>query len=432
MKVIILIFVLSLISACSRVPLQKTHSQKSSSVQKSSIPSLPSSATGRAIRFYLDRVERDPEDFLSLNAVSGLYLKLVRETADHAYLSFAEDAAKRSLIALPAEGNPGGLASLAQSQAASHQFAAAKDTAKQLVKIAPHKRYSYEILGDAYLELGDYGQAAETYQQVLKMKDSTSIQTRLARLSWLQGKPLEAKLGFKRALAFAKSENSSDTVTSWCHWQLGDTSFFAGEYNEAKIHYKNSLKIIPDHIQTLASLGRLSAAQGNLVGAINYYERAVNIDPMPVFVMALGDLYQLSGRIDDANKMYSSVVDADRNQVDSRLDNRQLIMSYADHNIKLKEAYAGAVTEFTSRKDIYGADAVAWTAFKLGLFEEAKTAMAKAMRLGTKDARLFYHAGMIAKATGDNKISQEYLKMALKLSPMFDPLQAKIAKSQID
>jgi hypothetical protein len=55
-----------------------------------------------------------------------------------------------------------------------------------------------------------------------------------------------------------------------------------------------------------------------------------------------------------------------------------------------------AVREYESRRDIYGADAVAWTAFKAGKVDEAQTMMRLALRLGTEDARLFYHAAMIA------------------------------------
>jgi len=54
--------------------------------------------------------------------------------------------------------------------------------------------------------------------------------------------------------------------------------------------------------------------------------------------------------------------------------------------------------------------------------------MKEALRLGTRDARLFYHAGMIAQAAGDRSGAREYLKQALALNPQFDPMQATIAK----
>jgi Tfp pilus assembly protein PilF len=53
-------------------------------------------------------------------------------------------------------------------------------------------------------------------------------------------------------------------------------------------------------------------------------------------------------------------------------------------------------------------------------------------RLGTREARLFYHAGMIARAAGDQKDARDYLQQALALSPQFDPLQASIARKALE
>jgi Tfp pilus assembly protein PilF len=103
--------------------------------------------------------------------------------------------------------------------------------------------------------------------------------------------------------------------------------------------------------------------------------------------------------------------------------------------MKPREAYQNAVREYEVRRDIYGADAVAWTALKAGELAKANRAIKQALRLGTQDARLFYHAGMIARASGEKQTAGEYLRRALALSPQFDPLQTRIAKqalSEID
>ena len=71
---------------------------------------------------------------------------------------------------------------------------------------------------------------------------------------------------------------------------------------------------------------------------------------------------------------------------------------------------------------------MAWTALKAGKIAEAQRAIKEALRLGTKDARLFYHAGMIARAAGDQSGAAEYLKRVLALNPQFDPMQAAIAR----
>ncbi|MGI8788778.1 MAG: tetratricopeptide repeat protein [Pyrinomonadaceae bacterium] len=57
--------------------------------------------------------------------------------------------------------------------------------------------------------------------------------------------------------------------------------------------------------------------------------------------------------------------------------------------------------------------------------------MQEALRLKTKDARFFYHAGMIEKETGDKKGAKEFLQKALQLNPAFDVLQTDKAKTAL-
>lgn len=392
------------------------------------------SATAKAIRLLEQRVSDDPENFAVQNMLAGYYLKQVKEAGDHAYLAPAAAAAKASLAAVPAERNPGGLAALALTEAASHDFAAARDHAKGLVELAPGKRYPYEILGDALLELGEYEEAAAAYERVEQLGGaSTSLMTRLGRLALLKGSTGDAKSYFEQSLALALDDPAgTEEVIAWCRWQLGDTAFSTGEYPTAERHYREALAAVPDFLPALTALGRVRAAQGDLTAAIAAYERAIEIDPMPVFVSALGDLYALAGRQDEAAMQYASILEDGRNALDARLDNRQLVMFYADHDLKRDEAYQLAAEEYRARRDIYGADALAWAALKAGKIAEARNAIAEALRLGTQDAKLLYHAGMIARAADDRTAGQAYLKQALALNPQFDPLQAKIAQQALN
>jgi tetratricopeptide (TPR) repeat protein len=175
------------------------------------------------------------------------------------------------------------------------------------------------------------------------------------------------------------------------------------------------------------------AALGDLPDAIQQYERAVRILPDLQFVAALGDLYKLAGREKEAATQYALVEQIGHLSATSgALYNRQLALFYADHDMKAEAAYADAVKEYEARQDIYGADAVAWTALKAGKTREAQAAIKEALKLGTRDAKLFYHAGMIARAAGQKDAARDYLKRALTLNPQFDALQAVIARNALE
>jgi len=111
--------------------------------------------------------------------------------------------------------------------------------------------------------------------------------------------------------------------------------------------------------------------------------------------------------------------------------NHQLVMFDADHDRHVLSAYRSAKQEYATRHDILGADALAWTAFKAGRYAEARIAMRAALRLGTNDPRLFYHAGLTARASGQTTAARDFLERALKLSPNFDPYQTAAARSAL-
>ena len=52
--------------------------------------------------------------------------------------------------------------------------------------------------------------------------------------------------------------------------------------------------------------------------------------------------------------------------------------------------------------------------------------------LGTRDAMLFYHAGMIARALGDTALARARLDTALAINPYWDPTQPGEARALLD
>ena len=435
-KIAIIVLVLATLTTTSCGGWWATSSATPAPAVPAAAP-LPSDAdvTEGSIRFLENRVKRDPDDFIAYNKLNAYYLQRVRETGDVKYLDLAMRAARGSLAAIPAEQNSGGLAALAQTEYASHDFTAARDHGKQLTELEPRKSYSYQILGDALFELGDYDNASAAFQQMQRLSGSSvTTETRLGRFALLRGQVDEAQRRFTIALSQAISlvPPSRETV-AWCRWQLGEIAFSIGNYETAERHYRDALTTFPDYFRALASLGRVRAARGDLGGGIEQYERAIQRFPDPAFVAALGDLYKLADREKDAATQYALVEQIARlGALNGALYNRQLALFYADHDMKAEEAYASAAKEYTVRRDIYGADALAWTALKAGKVAEAQAAIKEALRFGTRDARLLYHAGMIARAAGDTSAARDYLKRALALNPQFDPLQASIAKKALE
>jgi tetratricopeptide (TPR) repeat protein len=395
-------------------------------------------AENSTIRFLEDRVKSDPDDFVAHNKLGSAYLQRLRETGDISYLELATRSAKASLSVIPAEKNKAGLAVLAQAKYSSHDFAGARDDALRLVELEPGKGYPYQILGDALQELGEYEKAAEAYRKMeeyggVQAITNVGMEQRLARRAFLEGDNARSLKHYSNALNLAlKPPGAPPETVAWCYWQVGEAAFKVGDYRAAEKNYRASLDTFPNYPQAAASLGRVRAAEGDIAGAIEHFEAVVRRLPDPVFVAELGDLYLIAGRKADAVAQYALVEQIARlSALSGQLYNRQLAAFYADHGIKLEEAAAMAAKEYERRKDIYGADAVAWTAFRAGKVPEAKAAMTDALRLGTRDAKILYHAGMIESALGNREGSRKMLEAALRLNPAFDLIQAQYARNEL-
>jgi tetratricopeptide (TPR) repeat protein len=419
--------------ACNRTPTANSAAAGPNASQAPTEipPARGNQSSMMAVRFLEDRVKDDPDDIVALNKLSGYYLQLHRETEDVKYLGLALRLGQSSLRVLPADQNLGGLRALAHAEYETHDFRSARDHAKELTEYEPRRGLGFQLLGDASLELGDYDAAAAAYKQMERLDPGTvPTESRLAHLALLRGDDGTAQRRYANALAQAKSSPfpSAETI-AWCHWQLGEVSLAIGDYETAEGHYRDALGAFPDYPHAITSLARLRGAQGDLVGAIGTFEGLVRKYSDPIDEAALGDLYKLGGRDRDAQKQYSAVERlSQQSPLHSRLYNRHLALFLVDHDLK---AYALARKEYETRRDVYGADALAWTALKAGKLDEAQAAMKDALRLGTEDARLFYHAGMIARAAGDRTTAMDFLRRAIKLNPHFDPWQSKVAREAL-
>ena len=191
-----------------------------------------------------------------------------------------------------------------------------------------------------------------------------------------------------------------------------------------------SLADFPRYHRALAAMGQIRAAQGRFAEAIGYYRQAVEIIPYPLYVGALGDVYAASGDRAGAEKQYALVEYIGRlSAINQQVYNRELATFYADHDRKPVEALALARKELEVRRDVYTADALAWVLLKNGAAGEAQAAMEEALRMGTQDAMMEYHAGMIAAARGDAGKEKMHLERALAINRHFHVLFAPRAES---
>ena len=397
-----------------------------SRIQPSDLADFPSPAVG--IRFFQGRLRQNPEDFVSLTLLGQLYLQEARQTGDVASYGRAETALLEALRILP--GYPAAKAALASAHYATHDFIGALELAEELYQLNPRRTDLLAIIADAHLSLGHYEQAAPIYQALLERKSSPSILARLAHQAELHGNPEQALELMQRAAGEALFNNVAKEEMAWYLIRLGDLHFNAGEIRAAEQHYRAALRLYPDYALALADVGKARAALGRLEEAIEFYRRATEIIPQPEQLAALGDLYTIQGEQALAQRQYDTVVFiGNLAEINRQVYNRQLANFYSDHDLQPEQALKLALSELEVRKDVFGYDAAAWAYFKNGQLDQAQRMIDIAMKLGTRDAKLYYHAGMIAFGRGDPAAAERLLSEAIAINPFFDTLQARIARS---
>jgi len=384
--------------------------------------------TDHLIQFYQARVARDPDDFLSYNKLGTAYIQKARDAGDVTYYGLAEKALRRSL-ALVSQGPAAGTATmwLAVVEYARHQFKDALATAERALALGSGELSPHAVIGDAYLELGEYDKAGQAYAKMLELSGPLHPHSRLAYLKLLTGDPEAAIAHMRRAVAAAQTGAPGENV-AWTHAQLGDLLFQVGDLAGAEKAYQAALARHPGYHRALAGLGGVRAARQRYGDAIELYRKAIAVVPLPEYAAALGDVYTKAGRVSDARQQYDLVEFIGRlNALNKTIYNRELALFYADHDMKPAEALALAERELQARRDIYTYDVLAWALYRNGRAREAAAAMAEALKLGTRDARLYFHAGMIHMALGDAEQARDYLARALAVNPRFHPLHADVA-----
>ncbi len=370
----------------------------------------------------IDRKPDQPHGYVNL---AVLYMKEARKTGDFSFNLKAAEAVERALEISPVDFSARKIE--ASLHLAHHRFSEAVAAAEKLKTEVPSDSFIYGVLTDAYIEVGEYEKAIASAQRMVDLKPGTASYSRVAQLRSLHGDHKGAVEMYEQA-ARASDPNDKETQ-SWCLVQLGDEYWKNGRSTEAEKVYDEALQNYPGYFLALVAKGFARAAAGDLAGAEQLLNESQARTPNANAIHILGDISMLKGDSEKAQRLYAQF-DAIQESLGDAADHRRLVMSWADRG-KLDQALAMATSEYAAEKSIHSAELLAWSLFRSGRADEARKYIREAMRLKTNDARMLFHAGMIAKVSGDRAEAKRLLGAALKLNPAFDLLQTEVARKAL-
>jgi tetratricopeptide (TPR) repeat protein len=373
------------------------------------------------IGFFQARIARDSLSARDFAELSRLFLQRARAGGGDGDFRRAELHARRSLR-LRTGRNEEAFQVLASSLMGRHRFAEARSVVERLVALDPTYRPARAMLGEIQLELGAYDEARRTFGMLLTSRGDLAVAPRYARWEELRGRPVEAR----RLLRAARDEASRRygmpvAQIAWFHWRLGDLALRQGRLREAEKELEAGLARAPDDHRLLDAVARVAAARGQWGEAIEYGERALARTVDPATLGLLYQVYAASGDSAKAEEYYRAMSITVLGQSDTFHRLWGLIL--LDRGRDVPTVLARAEREIESRRDVYGYDLLAWALYRSGRTAEAHEKMRHALALGTRDASLFYHAGMIETALGRHQEARRYLETARQINPHWHPLQ---------
>lgn len=349
------------------------------------------------------RVKTSPDQVPALlERLGWTFVEKARISSDPGYYKLAEQCA--DAISEEKLGSPDAQLLRGHIYHALHRFNDAEAVARKLVAQRTFV-FDFALLGDALMEQGRLDEAVDAYQKMVDLKPCLQTYSRVAHMRWLKG-DLRGALQAIRYAVTAGSILEPEPV-AWAYTKLASYELQAGQNDVALRSTDLATQYVPGYAAALLMRARILLAQGNASEAIAALQTAAEKNPLPEYLWTLADALRANGKALEAAAVEKKL------RVTGRAnDPRTLSLFLASRGEASEEALRLAKAELATRHDVFTHDAVAWAELAQGDVKSAQNDMRQALSEGTKDARLFYHAGVIAAAAGKTDQARDFFVQA--------------------
>lgn len=405
-----------------------------------------------------------PNDAATAARLADALLRQSRVASNPGLALRAEDVLKQALAREPEHYEA--LRAMGAVLLSQHRFREAIDVATHARRIDPSDAWNDGVIGDGHLELGEYDAAFAAFDRMMTRKPSAAAYARASYARELQG-DLDGALRLMRMASDATSADDAEGQ-AWHYAQVGDLLFQLGRLDDARTQYEHAEFVFAGHPFAAMGMAKVKTAQGDAAGALAIYESLMARAPSPFLAARMGELRDVLGRRDAARQAYALAEDGWRNDTPEPTLLAAFLVSHdsyradadradaegqsggavatsgagpgpavaagaargAEH--RLADALTLAEQAAAKRQDIFTMDALAWARFKNGHIAAARAASTQALRTGTRDRIILYHAAAIADASGDRATARVLVNRALDGHPAFDILAAPEARALQD
>lgn len=360
-------------------------------------------------------IKTHPDRSQPYNELAFAYAQRVRETADSAYYVQAETALQKSFQITPdnLEGQKARLMILL----GRGEFRQALGLAKVLNRKTPDDVLLYGFIADAAIALGDYSDAEEAAQWMLDMRPgNVPGLLRGAALRRLYGDARGAADFFSQA--YQQMAPTQTEELAWTLTEMADLQLSTGDIDGADKLIHSAMQRFPGYYAALEVSAQVQTARQNYSEAADLLRQRNLKSPTAASQYRLAEALERAGQATEAASAFADFVAMARPLINNNDNaNEELISYYLGRGHDAAEALRIAQLEITKRHDVNTLDAYAWALCGNGRYAEAQKQIAVALAVGVREARMFYHAGIIATKLRDDASASLYLKQSVELNP---------------
>ena len=300
---------------------------------------------------------------------------------------------------------------------------------------------SWGILGDAFMDLGKYRDADSCYTRMYHVGQGLRSRMRMARWEFEVGDPDSALARMKEAIEIG--ENEVNPVGGWvlqdaarekeseedarrnladAYVRQGTMLLSRGRWDEALSSAEKSLAAVPGFVPALALKADLLRLDRKYGESAVIYQRLIAASEDPGFKSALAKVYAERSRTPTAARLVREA----KREYKARLAKftKATRSEYAafllDWSLDPDEALALAYEESRRRRGVGSYDLLARAYYRKRQHDLAWSSIGLALRSGTQNPRVLYHAALIAKANGDEVKRKSYAEKARQMNPKCD------------
>lgn len=357
-----------------------------------SVPGTSRAELTSTVSAMTERLKKNSADATAVVSLTNALIRLQRVNNDGRAVIAAEEHLRAFLKATP--GHYEAKRMLAAVLLSQHRFGDAIAEANSAMAVDPRDAWNYGVAGDGYLELGDYDRAFQAFDRMGQLQPGPPAYARTAYALELKG-DLEGALEYMRKAADGTSPNDAESQ-AWHFAQVGDLLFKLGRMPLARLEYERADATFPGHPMAVVGQARIRMSDGDVAGARLMLQSQLAKTATPDLAAAVGELSLVLGEAAMAEQYFQMAEQIERGAWGNGVRQPQMMARLlAERPGREQEAVTLAEEAARGRADIFTADTLAWTYYKSGRLTDAQAASARALRTGTRDARIRCHAEQI-------------------------------------